>query len=111
MGGPFPKKMLYKGSFTNHYFDSREPNTPFHLSNQNPIPKSSKMEESGIFSDFLQRNDAKGSQLPDLLDKLTNLDPEKRLTPNQALKHHFCTKSFPALERTDSSENDACGLV
>jgi serine/threonine-protein kinase PRP4 len=40
-------------------------------------------------------HEARTSQLADLLDKMMALDPEKRLDPDQALRHPFVRDYLP----------------
>jgi serine/threonine-protein kinase PRP4 len=97
--GPFPKKMLRKGAFVEKHFDLSDPSTPFYLLEEDPLTNGpvkrvfSKVCATKNFSHLLSgsgENHAKVVQLSDLLEKLMVLDPEKRLTPIQALKHPFC---------------------
>jgi serine/threonine-protein kinase PRP4 len=97
--GSLPKKMLRKGAFTERHFDLSDPGTPFLQLEENIITKCSKIRKiSGISTknSFLRlltcsdRDRAKVFQLADLLERMMMLDPDKRLTTGQALKHPFC---------------------
>lgn len=37
--GPFPKKMLRRGAFSERHFDMSDPNTPFCLLEEDPVTK------------------------------------------------------------------------
>merc|ERR1712224_474706 len=97
--GPFPKKMLRKGEFVERHFDNSDSSTPFLLLEEDFMTKRpvkriiSNITVKKNFSQMIswtKENRVKVLQLADLLEKLTMLDPEKRLTPTQALKYPFC---------------------
>lgn len=99
--GKFSHKQLKKGKFSDKYFDenldfkSEEvdshtgrliTHTLRYTQNQAPLPVKKllgKCRETG--SDIILQG-----HLIDLLDKLFTLNPEKRITPEQALEHPFC---------------------
>lgn len=94
--GPFPKKFLRKGAFTNEHFD--ENLTYIHLSG--PAPKPIVFTTPKDFDTVLcstsegisstdPAESKKYSQFKDLLDKCLTLDPKKRWTASQLLKHPF----------------------
>lgn len=101
--GSFPKKMLRRGVFAHRHFDISDPNSPFCLV-EDPVTKySTKRTISNVvdpknFSQLLtgaEGDRTKVLQLADLLERIIMLDPEKRLTPSQALKHPFCEADPP----------------
>lgn len=99
--GKFSHKLLKKGKFADKYFDENldfkseevDPHsgqlithTLRYTQNQAPLPVKKllgKCRETG--SDIILQG-----HLIDLLDKLFTLNPEKRITPAQALEHPFC---------------------
>ena len=103
--GKFPHKLLRKGSLTYEYFDdllnfkAQEQDKvterivtkvvdvkakPVRDLRSRLIPKDKRMNEQ-------ERKDLE--QFADLLDKCLDLRPEKRITPAEALKHPFITRS------------------
>lgn len=99
--GKFSHKQLRKSKFADKYFDENldfkseevDPrsgqmitHTLRYTQNQAPLPVKKllgKCRETG--SDIILQG-----HLIDLLDKLFTLNPEKRITPAQALEHPFC---------------------
>lgn len=109
--GKFSHKQLKKGKLTEKYFDENldfksdevDPHSGRiitqklrYTQNQAPLPVKKllgKCRETG--SDIILQG-----HLIDLLDKLFALNPEKRITPAQALEHPFCR------DREADKEND-----
>ncbi|XP_065880455.1 uncharacterized protein [Euphorbia lathyris] len=95
--GPFPKKMLKKGAFVDQHFDQ---DLNFHATEEDPVTKTAikkmivNMKPKDIGSIITSSGDEDPKMLAnfkDLLDKIFVLDPEKRMTVNQALLHPFIT--------------------
>ncbi|XP_047340782.1 serine/threonine-protein kinase prpf4B-like isoform X2 [Impatiens glandulifera] len=96
--GPFPKKMLKKGGFTEQHFDQ---DLNFLAIEEDPvtkktmrrlIPPSMKLKDIGTIVCGSPGEDPKMlANFKDLLEKMFVLDPEKRLTVAQALSHPFIT--------------------
>ncbi|GJN03243.1 hypothetical protein PR202_ga20665 [Eleusine coracana subsp. coracana] len=95
--GPFPKKMLRKGAFTAQHFN-RDMN--FEATEDDPVTRkvsrrlilNTKPKGIGSKVSNLHGEDPKLlSSFKDLLDKIFLLDPEKRITVEQALSHPFIT--------------------
>ncbi|XP_064948160.1 uncharacterized protein LOC135583246 [Musa acuminata AAA Group] len=95
--GPFPKKMLRKGAFTDHHFDQ---DLNFHATEEDPVTKKPvkrlliniKPKDIGaLMSGFSEEDPKMLSNFKDLLDRIFVLDPEKRMTVSQALSHPFIT--------------------
>ncbi|XP_022945815.1 serine/threonine-protein kinase prpf4B-like isoform X1 [Cucurbita moschata] len=98
--GPFPKKMLRKGAFTDQHFDQ---DLNFHASEEDPVTKKTikriivniKPKDIGSIIRGSPGEDPKMlANFKDLLDKIFVLDPEKRMTVSQALNHPFITVLF-----------------
>ncbi|XP_042445946.1 serine/threonine-protein kinase PRP4 homolog [Zingiber officinale] len=88
--GPFPKKMLRKGAFTDQHFDQ---DLNFHATEEDPVTKKPikrllfniKPKDIGTFVSSFPGEDPKlSSNFKDLLDRIFVLDPEKRMTVSQA---------------------------
>ncbi|PON94447.1 Serine/threonine protein kinase [Trema orientale] len=95
--GPFPKKMLRKGAFTDQNFDQ---DLNFHATEEDPVTKKTikrlilniKPKDIGSIIMGSPGEDPKMlADFKDLLDKMFVLDPDKRLTVSQALSHPFIT--------------------
>ncbi|XP_074571552.1 uncharacterized protein LOC141828081 isoform X2 [Curcuma longa] len=95
--GPFPKKMLRKGAFTDQHFDQ---DLNFHATEEDPVTKKPikrllfniKPKDIGaLISSFPGEDPKLSSSFKDLLDRIFVLDPEKRMTVSQALSHPFIT--------------------
>ncbi|EEF33239.1 prp4, putative [Ricinus communis] len=95
--GPFPKKMLKKGAFVDQHFDQ---DLNFNSMEEDPVTKkiikrmllNIKPKDIGSIIMSSPGEDPKMlANFKDLLDKIFMLDPEKRLTVNQALGHPFIT--------------------
>ncbi|XP_057815623.2 uncharacterized protein LOC131029222 isoform X1 [Cryptomeria japonica] len=95
--GPFPKKMLRKGSFTDQHFDQ---DLNFHATEEDPVSKKTvkrllvniKPKDIGSLVQSSPGEDPKMlSNFKDLLERIFILDPDKRLTVSQALSHPFIT--------------------
>ncbi|KAF9605420.1 hypothetical protein IFM89_017159 [Coptis chinensis] len=103
--GPFPKKMLYKGAFTDQHFYH---DFNFHATEEDHVTKkivkrlllnikprdisariagSQGEEDRNILANF-----------KDLLGKNFLLDPNKRMTADQALNHPFITGKWEAYQ-------------
>ncbi|XP_058768780.1 uncharacterized protein LOC131642555 [Vicia villosa] len=95
--GPFPKKMLRKGAFTEQHYDQ---DLSFHATEEDPVTKKTikrmilniKAKDIGTIITGSPGEDPKMlANFKDLLDKIFVLDPDKRLTVSQALNHPFIT--------------------
>ena len=103
--GKMPHKLIRKGVFSELHFD---PDYDFLYKERDRVsgreiirlikfeqrPMPGKDLRSLLMPNKLPEAEArKVQQLADLLDKCLMLDPTKRLTPSQALKHPFCDLS------------------
>ncbi|OIW04666.1 hypothetical protein TanjilG_07801 [Lupinus angustifolius] len=95
--GPFPKKMLRKGAFTEQHFDL---DLNFFASEEDPVTKKTikrmivniKPKDIGTIITGSTGEDPKMlANFKDLLEKVFVLDPDKRLTVSEALNHSFIT--------------------
>ncbi|KAI4379155.1 hypothetical protein MLD38_005489 [Melastoma candidum] len=95
--GPFPKKMLRKGAFTEQHFDE---DLNFIATDEDPVTKKAtkrmilnvKPKDIGSIIKGTSDEDPKMlAHFKDLLDKIFMLDPDKRMTVQQALSHPFVT--------------------
>ncbi|BAT93752.1 hypothetical protein VIGAN_08028100 [Vigna angularis var. angularis] len=95
--GPFPKKMLRKGAFTEQHFDQ---DLNFLATEEDPVTKKAikrlilniKPKDIGTLITGSSGEDPKMlANFRDLLEKVFVLDPDKRLTVSQALNHPFIT--------------------
>lgn len=96
--GPFPKKMVKKAEFAFKHFDLNDATMSFSLEEEDLVTKqpirrniSNPVKKLG-FSKLLSThsdNKKKVAQLVDLLERIFALEPEKRITPLQALTHPF----------------------
>lgn len=95
--GPFPKKMLRKGAFTDQHFDH---DLNFHATEEDPVTKKTikrmifniKPKDIGSIVVGSPGEDPKMlANFKDLLEKVFVLDPDKRMTVSQALTHPFIT--------------------
>ncbi|KAL5761438.1 hypothetical protein ACOSP7_017702 [Xanthoceras sorbifolium] len=93
--GPFPKKMLRKGAFSDQHFDQ---DMNFHATEEDPVTNKTikrmifniKPKDIGSIVTSSPGEDPKMlANFKDLLDKIFVLDPEKRMTVAQALTHPF----------------------
>ncbi|GAV59194.1 Pkinase domain-containing protein [Cephalotus follicularis] len=93
--GPFPKKMLRKGGFTDQHFDQ---DLNFHATEEDPVTKKSikrmivnvKPKDIGSIVTSSPGEDPKMlANFKDFLEKIFVLDPDKRMTVSQALTHPF----------------------
>ena len=96
--GAFPKRMLRKAEFAPPHFDMSEPNLPFWKLEEDPVTRAPlrRVIQNPVmkhdFSSLLagQAPDKKKlAQLSDLLERMTVLDPDRRITPKEALRHPF----------------------
>ncbi|KAF8391141.1 hypothetical protein HHK36_023442 [Tetracentron sinense] len=95
--GPFPKKMLRKGAFTDQHFDQ---DLNFHATEEDPVTKKTikrlllniRPKDIGTIISSSPGEDPKMlANFKDLLERIFVLDPEKRMTVSQALSHPFIT--------------------
>ncbi|PWA95172.1 hypothetical protein CTI12_AA046940 [Artemisia annua] len=94
--GPFPKKMLRKGAFTELHFDQ---DLNFVSIEEDPVTKktvkrlvNTKAKDIGSIVMSSPGDDPKMvANFKDLLEKMFLLDPDKRITVQQALGHPFIT--------------------
>ncbi|KAK3008723.1 hypothetical protein RJ639_013126 [Escallonia herrerae] len=95
--GPFPKKMLRKGAFTDQHFDQ---DLNFLATEEDPVTKKTmkrlllnmKPKDIGTIVLGSPGEDPKMlANFKDLLEKIFVLDPDKRITVVQALGHPFIT--------------------
>ncbi|KAG2665359.1 hypothetical protein I3760_15G005400 [Carya illinoinensis] len=105
--GPFPKKMLRKGAFTNLHFDQ---DLNFHATEDDPVTKKTikriilnvkPKDISSIITGAPGEDPKMLANFKDLLEKNFVLDPDKRMTVSQALTHPFITElrhSFGVVE-------------
>ncbi|CAA0808997.1 Protein kinase superfamily protein [Striga hermonthica] len=96
--GPFPKKMLRKGAFTDQHFDQ---DLNFLATGEDPVSKKAirrlvvniKPKDFGTLISGSPGEDAKMvANFKDLMEKIFVLDPDKRLNVSQALSHPFITE-------------------
>ena len=102
--GPVPRKLLRKAAFRENHYDN---DGMFSLVEEDPV---TNRQIRRLIRDAKPTNDVavtlaahdrnlgeaerrKVSQLADMLDKMFNFDPEKRLTVSQALTHPFIKES------------------
>uniref|UniRef100_A0A7N0UMZ4 Serine/threonine-protein kinase PRP4 homolog n=1 Tax=Kalanchoe fedtschenkoi TaxID=63787 RepID=A0A7N0UMZ4_KALFE len=104
--GPFPKKMLRKGAFTEQHFDQ---DLNFLSSEDDPVTKKTikrmivniKPKDIGsIISGSAGEDPKMLTNFKDFLDKIFMLDPDKRMTVSQALGHPFITGYLPGIMAT-----------
>ena len=96
--GPFPKKMIKKAEFAFKHFDLHDANLAFTLEEEDLVTKqpvkrniNNPVKKEG-FSKLLSNhsdNKKKVTHLIDLLERIFVFEPEKRITPIQALNHPF----------------------
>eukprot|EP00039_Didymoeca_costata_P022972 m.5710 g.5710 ORF g.5710 m.5710 type:complete len:528 (+) comp3369_c0_seq1:288-1871(+) len=102
--GKFPHKFIRKGQFRNEYFDDEY---NFMVTEFDKVTRKQRMRIIDNIEAHPQlltaklkmpkRGDSerkKVSQFRDLLDKMLTIDPEKRITPKDALKHPFITEKM-----------------
>merc|ERR1712118_594129 len=92
-------KMLRKGIFTGRHFNLSVPSAPFFLLEDDPITTCSiqrLITNVTVTRQFSRIFNCEGgdrvkiTQVVGLLEQMLTLEPEKRVTPIQALKHVFC---------------------
>ncbi|KAG8366596.1 hypothetical protein BUALT_Bualt17G0096300 [Buddleja alternifolia] len=95
--GPFPKKMLRKGAFTDQHFDQ---DLNFLATEEDPVTKKAirrlmvniKPKDFGTLISGSPGEDPKMvANFKDLMEKIFMLDPDKRINVSQALSHPFIT--------------------
>nr|XP_043627321.1 serine/threonine-protein kinase prpf4B-like isoform X2 [Erigeron canadensis] len=94
--GPFPRRMLRKGAFTELHFDQ---DLNFVAIEEDPVTKKIVKRQvniratgiSSILRSFPGEDPKMVANFKDLLEKIFMLDPDKRLTVQQALGHPFIT--------------------
>ncbi|XP_068660284.1 uncharacterized protein [Aristolochia californica] len=95
--GPFSKKMLRKGAFTDQHFDL---DLNFHATEEDPVTKKAVKRllvniKPKDISSLIMSSPGEDPKLlanfKDLLERIFVLDPEKRMTVSQALAHPFIT--------------------
>ena len=96
--GPFPKKMIKKAEFAFKHFDLNDANLAFSLEEQDLVTKqvvkrniNNPVKKEGFNKLLSNHSDKKKkvTQLVDLLERIFVFEPEKRITPLQALNHPF----------------------
>jgi serine/threonine-protein kinase PRP4 len=95
--GQFPKRILKKAEFALKHFES-DPNMTFALLEEDAVTKRPvrrlipnpqvKKDFAGLLAG-MDSDKKKLAQLADLLERMMALDPDKRITPKDALKHPF----------------------
>jgi serine/threonine-protein kinase PRP4 len=102
--GPVPRKLLRKAAFRENHYDN---DGMFSLVEEDPVTNrqirrlirdAKPTKDVAVTLAAHDRNlgeaeRRKVSQLADMLDKMFNFDPEKRLTVSQALTHPFIKES------------------
>ncbi|KAK1394010.1 Non-specific serine/threonine protein kinase [Heracleum sosnowskyi] len=95
--GPFPKKMIRKGAFTDQHFDQ---DMHFLATEEDPVTKMAikrlilnmkRKDISSIVSGSAGEDPKLLAKFKDILEKIFVLDPDKRITVSQALSHPFIT--------------------
>ncbi|KAK4791647.1 hypothetical protein SAY86_032060 [Trapa natans] len=95
--GPFPKKMLRKGAFIEPHFDqdlnyiTQEEDTVTKQKMNRVIHKIKQRDIGSIIKGYPGEDPKMLANFKDLLDKIFVLDPDKRMTVQQALSHPFIT--------------------
>ncbi|CAI9785362.1 unnamed protein product [Fraxinus pennsylvanica] len=96
--GPFPKKMLRKGAFTDQHFNQ---DLNFLAVEEDPVSKKAirrlifniKPKDSSTLISGSPGEDPKMlANFKDLLERIFVLDPDKRINVSQALSHPFITE-------------------
>nr|XP_017234883.1 PREDICTED: serine/threonine-protein kinase prpf4B [Daucus carota subsp. sativus] len=95
--GPFPKKMIRKGAFTDQHFDQ---DMNFLATEEDPVTKKAikrlilnikPKDISTIIVGSAGEDPKMLANFKDILEKIFVLDPDKRITVSQALSHPFIT--------------------
>lgn len=96
--GPFPKKMLKKAEFAFKHFDMSDATMAFAMEEPDPVTHQivkrmipNPQKQAGFSKLLAHQSDTKKkvNQLADLLERMFALEPEKRITPLDALQHPF----------------------
>ena len=101
--GPFQKRLLKKAEFSFKHFEA-DPNMSFALLEEDAVTKRPvrrlipnpqiKKDFAGLLAG-LDPDRKKIALLADLLERMMALDPDKRITPKEALKHPFIREVVP----------------
>jgi len=119
--GAFPKRLLKRGLHSAEHFDLSDPTAPFLAREEDPVTRRPVVRRvaqpagpqrpvgaallaaasasaagasagmSGAAAAAAAAERARAAALADLLERLTALDPERRIDPDAALKHPFVT--------------------
>jgi len=114
--GMFPKKMLTKGKFTLEHFDENfrflehifDPVSKKEIVQPKMIAKPSRNITKELIQSFNPTTDREKDlvrQLSDLIDKCLTPDPNKRLTPEEALLHPLFSKRNNIINGDKNSED------
>ena len=97
--GAIPRKMLKRGMFTDQHFDMEQ----FHFLRRDDSGSAKPVHDMRAVRDLSREvrggagasaDKRKCEQLAPLLERALQVDPEKRLTPNEALAHAFVREPF-----------------
>ena len=96
--GAFPRKMLRRAEFAFRHFESDAPMS-FTLVEEDPVTRrptrrvipnpTVRKDVAALLAGQAPDQRAKLAQLVDLLERMLALDPDKRITPREALRHPF----------------------
>ncbi|XP_060175414.1 uncharacterized protein LOC132606093 [Lycium barbarum] len=98
--GPFPKKILRKGEFTHLHFDQ---DLNFLATEEDPVTKKAikklivnikPKDFSSVISGYPGENLKMLARFRDLMERIFVVEPAKRITASQALKHPFITTNY-----------------
>ena len=105
--GAFPRKMIKRAAFRDMHFEG-EPTFAFcvistDVATGNPIRRvvanptvKQTVREKVLEATSMDLDRRKTLAFADLLDKMLALDPDKRISVRDAMKHPFVTNQFPA---------------